>query len=93
MQRATVEAVDSRPLQLVCAVCIQSAAGLPGWRCTRTSSPLNRPSLQHLAEKKLVEKRHQLEQVDQLKPIAEELGCTLAQVGCAIRSGAQHCCI
>lgn len=39
--------------------------------------------LQWLAEKKLVEKRAQLEAVDKLKPIADELGCTLAQLALA----------
>ncbi len=34
----------------------------------------------HLADKKLGEKRGQLDAVDALRPIAEELGCTLAQV-------------
>lgn len=37
----------------------------------------------HLADQKLKEKRHQLEMVDQLKPIADELGCTLAQLALA----------
>jgi aryl-alcohol dehydrogenase-like predicted oxidoreductase len=36
--------------------------------------------LQHLAQQQLVEKKHQLELVDQLKPVADELGCSLAQV-------------
>ncbi|PSC71002.1 putative voltage-gated potassium channel subunit beta [Micractinium conductrix] len=38
---------------------------------------------QHLAQKELVEKRHQLDLVDRLKPIAEELGCSLAQLSLA----------
>eukprot|EP00878_Enallax_costatus_P005227 GHUV01005493.1.p1 GENE.GHUV01005493.1~~GHUV01005493.1.p1 ORF type:complete len:287 (+),score=79.61 GHUV01005493.1:338-1198(+) len=36
-----------------------------------------------LADKKLVEKRAQLEAVDKLKPIADELGCSLAQLALA----------
>jgi voltage-dependent potassium channel beta subunit len=36
-----------------------------------------------LAEKKLVEKRAQLEAVDKLKPIADELSCSLAQLALA----------
>jgi aryl-alcohol dehydrogenase-like predicted oxidoreductase len=39
--------------------------------------------LQGLADKKLVERRAQLEAVDKLKPIAEQLGCTLAQLALA----------
>ena len=35
------------------------------------------------AEKKLQEKRAQLTAVDALRPIAEELGCTLAQLSLA----------
>ncbi|KAL4420259.1 hypothetical protein ABPG77_003438 [Micractinium sp. CCAP 211/92] len=37
----------------------------------------------HLADQKLVQKKHQIEMVDQLKPIADELGCTLAQLALA----------
>lgn len=37
--------------------------------------------LQHLSQKKLVEKKHQLDIVNRLRPIADELGCTLGQVG------------
>eukprot|EP00894_Picocystis_sp_ML_P003426 jgi/Pico_ML_1/53943/g4399.t1 len=40
-------------------------------------------SYKWLAEKKLVEKRDQIEKVDQLKPIAEALGCSLAQLSLA----------
>eukprot|EP00882_Tetradesmus_deserticola_P006327 GHRQ01006656.1.p1 GENE.GHRQ01006656.1~~GHRQ01006656.1.p1 ORF type:complete len:325 (+),score=118.04 GHRQ01006656.1:261-1235(+) len=36
-----------------------------------------------MAQKKLVEKRAQVEAVDKLKPIAEQLGCTLAQLALA----------
>lgn len=39
--------------------------------------------VQWLAEKKLIEKRAQLEAVDKLKPIADELGCSLAQLALA----------
>lgn len=39
--------------------------------------------LQWLADKKLVEKRAQVDAVDKLKPIADELGCTLAQLALA----------
>ncbi|KAI3428542.1 hypothetical protein D9Q98_007364 [Chlorella vulgaris] len=37
----------------------------------------------HLAQQQLVEKKHQLELVDQLKPVADELGCSLAQLALA----------
>ncbi|KAF6252375.1 NADP-dependent oxidoreductase domain-containing protein [Scenedesmus sp. NREL 46B-D3] len=36
-----------------------------------------------MAQKKLIEKRAQVEAVDKLKPIADQLGCTLAQLGLA----------
>lgn len=36
-----------------------------------------------MAEKKLVQKRAQVDAVDQLKPIAEQLGCSLAQLALA----------
>jgi aryl-alcohol dehydrogenase-like predicted oxidoreductase len=36
-----------------------------------------------MGEKKLKEKRAQLEAVDKLKPIADQLGCTLAQLALA----------
>lgn len=39
--------------------------------------------LQSMAEKKLVQKRAQVDAVDQLKPIAEQLGCSLAQLALA----------
>jgi aryl-alcohol dehydrogenase-like predicted oxidoreductase len=39
--------------------------------------------LQGLADKQLKERRAQLEAVDQLKPIADQLGCTLAQLALA----------
>eukprot|EP00963_Diacronema_lutheri_P003528 scaffold285_cov330-Pavlova_lutheri.AAC.46 len=46
-------------------------------------SRLSLESYKWLAEKKLVEKRDQIEKVDQLKPIAEALGCSLAQLSLA----------
>lgn len=46
-------------------------------------SRLSLESYKWLAEKKLVEKRDQIEKVDQLKPIADALGCTLAQLSIA----------
>jgi aryl-alcohol dehydrogenase-like predicted oxidoreductase len=39
--------------------------------------------LQTLADKKLIQKRAQLDAVDLLKPIADELGCSLAQLALA----------
>lgn len=37
----------------------------------------------HLAQKKLVEKRRQIDLVDELRPVAGELGCSLAQLALA----------
>ena len=39
--------------------------------------------LQHLADSKLVEKRHEIDIADGLRPLAEELGCSMAQVRAA----------
>lgn len=36
-----------------------------------------------MRQKKLIERREQVDKVDALRPIAEELGCTLAQLALA----------
>lgn len=64
---------------------VSSAGGCPAVRYT-DRQPFCLHSPQHLADQKLVQKKHQIEMVDQLKPIADELGCTLAQVS------ARACC-
>lgn len=49
---------------------------------TPTATPCGLPAAphpQHIRGKKLVEKAHQLQIVDRLEPVAQELGCSMAQ--------------
>lgn len=41
------------------------------------------PLTQSIRDRKLVEKRHELEAVDKLRPLTEELDCSLAQLALA----------